>query len=227
VSNADDTESIVTAINEGANDYVTKPVNMSVLLARMEMHLRMVSMLVNLETQGAILARLAAYDELTGIYNRRSLFDALDAECARSRRNGHQLSVLMIDIDFFKRVNDVHGHAAGDATLREVAQRLGRALRTMDCLGRYGGEEFCAVLPETNIENSLRTAERVRMAVAESPFRIGEIDTPITISIGAATRSSEEAGDPVGLLNSADRALLEAKRLGRNRVCHTAQEAVS
>ncbi len=229
VSAMDDTESIVTALKAGANDYVTKPIDMNILLARMETQLRLTALLMKMETQTQILSRLAAYDELTGVYNRRSLFDALEAEFSRTRRSGHHLSVLMVDVDFFKRINDTHGHLVGDEALKSLAGRLLRALRAIDVLGRYGGEEFCAVLPETNVEGSLRTAERVRHAISESPFSLAgaDLDIPITISIGAATTIPGGGESPTELIMMADRALLEAKRTGRDRVCHPAQEHAS
>ncbi|MBI3736414.1 diguanylate cyclase, partial [Candidatus Sumerlaeota bacterium] len=142
VSGLGDSENIAGALREGANDYVTKPIDMDILLARMETHLRLGATIRQLETQKELLQRLAAYDELTGVYNRRSMFDALDSQFGVSRRMNRSFSILMIDLDNFKSINDSHGHAAGDEVLKGFCNRMKNLLRSMDILSRYGGEEF-------------------------------------------------------------------------------------
>jgi two-component system, cell cycle response regulator len=218
VSALGDTAHIVRGLAEGANDYVTKPVNQPILLARIEALLRSTDMVRRLEVQTEILSRLAAYDELTGVYNRRSLFHALENEVNRSARYGRDLSVLLLDIDHFKIVNDLHGHAAGDVVLHAVAQRIVEALRSCDTLCRYGGEEFCAILPETNATGAVRAAERVRLAVECAPFETAEKTLAVTVSVGIAAWKGSRGAQIPDLLAGADRALYVAKHSGRNRV---------
>lgn len=219
VSALSDTETIVRGLQRGASDYVTKPINLPVLLARLETQLKVASLVNQLENQKEILARLALYDDLTGVYNRRSLFEALEVDLGRSQRYQHELSVLMMDLDFFKQVNDEHGHAAGDEVLRQFAERISRSLRSTDAFFRYGGEEFCAVLPETNHSQALRVAENMRIIVSSRPFTFDGVNLNTTVSIGLATFVPSEIISAAELLDRADKALYEAKNAGRNRVC--------
>ena len=161
---------------------------------------------------------LAMVDDLTRLPNRRHLVDLLQRELERARRKGTRVGLLMIDIDHFKRVNDVHGHALGDLVLRTVAQRMDQALRNMDTLGRLGGEEFLAILPETEAATVERIAERIRSAVESL-----EIETPrgalsTTVSIGTSSTGAVDGTDGEALLEQVDRAMYRAKRGGRNRI---------
>ncbi|MGI8906606.1 MAG: diguanylate cyclase [Candidatus Sumerlaeaceae bacterium] len=219
VSALSDTENIVRGLQRGANDYVTKPINLPVLLARIETHLKMSSLVSQLENQKEILAKLAASDDLTGIYNRRSLFESLEIDLARAQRYRHELTVLMMDLDHFKNVNDLHGHAAGDAVLRQFADRISSHLRSTDALFRYGGEEFCAVLPESNHEQGMLVAENLRNVVLSEPFRYEDLELTLTVSIGLSTFALPKPLSAAELLDRADKALYEAKNSGRNRVC--------
>ncbi|MBI5365578.1 MAG: diguanylate cyclase [Planctomycetes bacterium] len=223
VSALTDTENIVTALHEGANDYVTKPINLPVLLARMETQLRMAALVMHLETQGKLLATLAAMDHLTGVYNRRSMGEAFEVERSRSRRSGRPLSLLMLDLDHFKRVNDTHGHAAGDQVLKEFTVRLRDAVRAPDIIGRHGGEEFVILLPETEEPAALLAAERVRTAIASAPFPIEKGAIPVTASIGVVAVPPEYAGTFEEALAGADQALYRAKEGGRNCVRFASQ----
>ncbi len=164
----------------------------------------------------ATVQRMATTDELTQVSNRRHFFDLGDKQFATARRYGPPLSALMIDIDHFKQVNDRFGHAAGDDVIRVVAERLRGELRTMDLLGRYGGEEFALVLPETD-EGAAALGERLRIAIEAAPVPTCEGEIAITISVGVAIMV-EADGDLATILNRADAALYEAKRAGRNRV---------
>jgi len=163
------------------------------------------------------LDRLARRDALTGLHNRRGADERLLDEVARVRRHGRPLSALVIDIDHFKRINDTHGHEVGDVVLRQVAQRLPRALRATDFVARQGGEEFLVLLPDTGAQQAQGVAEKMRRALALEP--VEPVGT-VTASIGVATLTPEIeiAGDPVALLRRADDALYAAKRAGRNRV---------
>lgn len=151
---------------------------------------------------------LSLRDPLTGLANRRMMEIDLERSMALAKRGGSPLSVLMMDIDYFKKYNDTHGHQAGDRLLKEVGNVLTEEVRTGDLVARYGGEEFLVLLPDTEIEGAVNTAERIRTAVSES---LG-----VTISIGAAAYQMEEK--PEGLIERADKALYRAKEGGRNRV---------
>jgi two-component system, cell cycle response regulator len=162
------------------------------------------------------LALLAQTDPLTGLHNRRHVGEHLATALSAARRHHHPTSVLFIDIDNFKRINDQSGYEAGDAVLRAVAARVGVGLRSEDILGRWGGEEFVAVLPMTDSAGALAVAERVRTAVAAYPVHQA---THVTVSIGSAS-NSDDASD---LIRRASRALQKAKQAGKNRVVAAAE----
>jgi diguanylate cyclase (GGDEF)-like protein/PAS domain S-box-containing protein len=158
----------------------------------------------------------AITDSLTGVYNRRGLFQVGEFELLRARRIGRPLSILMFDIDHFKRVNDHYGHATGDQTLHGLAERCSTASRAVDMIGRYGGEEFVILLPETNLESARIVAERLRQTITKEPFTTDSGPLRITISIGVAEAIDFDTLDT--LIERADAALYEAKRAGRNCV---------
>lgn len=162
--------------------------------------------------------RMRAFvDALTGVWNRGALFDLLYRERERAQRGTKPLSVAMLDIDYFKKINDSYGHPGGDEVLKELCVRLRGAIRPYDSVGRYGGEEFAVVFPETENQDALMLGERLRAVVSESPFRLGSSELSVTISIGVATSSGPD--DTVeDILARADAALYQAKRAGRNRV---------
>ena len=161
---------------------------------------------------------LAIRDSLTGLFNHRHTMDLLAQEFDRSGRYELGMSVLMLDIDHFKKVNDEHGHLAGDAVLREVARLLKDTLRTVDSVGRYGGEEFLVLLPQTPPDEARRTGERIRQQIAQHAFRAGRRELRVTVSVGVATWESGGAQSAEGLIREADQALYRAKEQGRNRV---------
>jgi diguanylate cyclase (GGDEF)-like protein len=161
--------------------------------------------------------RLAVTDSLTGLHNRRHFFDLASTEFERARRYNRPVSILLWDTDHFKRVNDTYGHVVGDQVLRIVAQRCRENLREVDILGRYGGEEFIALLPETDLSSALQAAERLRLAFSQNPISVQDWSIHLTISIGVA--SLTELGPSLeNLLSWADQALLTAKETGRDRV---------
>lgn len=163
------------------------------------------------------LIQMAKIDSLTGIYNRRYLDSRLAEEIERSRRHGNPLSILLLDIDHFKMINDTHGHLCGDYALRKISELLQELVRTSDILGRYGGEEFCCILPETSFEQAIVLAERCREQVAASPLSCTDQQTSVTISIGVTAMHRNDTLDSI--IKRADDALYQAKREGRNRVC--------
>jgi diguanylate cyclase (GGDEF)-like protein len=170
------------------------------------------------------LDRLARVDSLTGLYNRRHLDEQLTVLLSAARRRLEPLSVLLIDVDHFKQVNDSAGHAGGDRALKQVACRLRSVVRTEDLVGRWGGEEFLVLLPNSGPAAAMVLAERLRSAVAATPINLGTTSVLITISIGVATgiTTAEDA-----LVRSADDAMYESKQLGRNRVSAAAEEPLA
>jgi diguanylate cyclase (GGDEF)-like protein len=161
--------------------------------------------------------QMATTDALTGLANRRHFFTNALQAIALARRQRSQLAATMIDIDHFKQVNDVHGHHVGDQVITAVAQRLAHTARTTDVVGRYGGEEFAMVLPDTRPEGSHILAERLRVAIADQPIATDAGPLSVTVSIGIAHLTAEQT-DVETLLANADAALYQAKRAGRNRV---------
>jgi len=162
--------------------------------------------------------RMTIIDGLTQIYNKRYLYEALEREIIRGKRHERELSVLMFDIDHFKRINDVHGHLAGDYVLKEVARVVQARIRRDEVFARYGGEEFAIILPETPITGAVALAETLRQKVADHAFVFQADSIKVTISLGAALI---EDGDRTAadLIKRADEKLYQAKRTGRNRVC--------
>ena len=162
----------------------------------------------------------ASTDALTGLANRRAFTTRAEQELARANRYGGELSILMVDIDFFKKVNDTYGHQVGDIVLKELADILLRALRDIDFAARFGGEEFVVLLPGTNAENALKTAERLRVLVGDAriPLQQGGV-VKITVSIGVASYSASANNSIEKLIYEADKALYMAKGTGRNKVC--------
>ncbi len=161
--------------------------------------------------------RLATIDGLTGLNNHRTFQERLEVEIERARRFKEVMSLLMADIDFFKRLNDTYGHRAGDEVLKRVACRLIENVRNIDLVARYGGEEFVIILPGTTQKGALVTAERIRKAIMNYTTKIGDDDIHVTVSIGSATYP-DDASHREDLIDKADKALYEAKKKGRNRV---------
>ncbi|MGI6394107.1 MAG: diguanylate cyclase [bacterium] len=156
-------------------------------------------------------------DGLTGLYNRKSFDDKLENEFSRSKRYGHSLSLVIIDIDYFKSVNDTYGHLAGDAVLTNMSKLFGRFFRSVDFISRYGGEEFAVILPETPLNGAVLTTERIRLAVAQNETYVNQHKIKVTISAGVA-EYTPEMSSPEELVALADKKLYEAKNSGRNRV---------
>ncbi len=163
------------------------------------------------------LKRLAWIDPLTGVYNRRYLAEVSEKEFNRSRRYTRPISFMMIDIDKFKLINDQYGHAGGDSVLIAFAELARKLLREQDCFGRFGGEEFLVILPETTSDEAARVAERIRAEASGSTFQAGDSGVAITVSIGISTIDDRDA-DLAACLKRADQALYQAKAAGRNTV---------
>ena len=174
---------------------------------------------LDLVMKNRILSEISNRDALTGLYNRWYVMEKIDSEMNRALRHGSPISVLMLDIDHFKRINDSYGHPVGDEVLKSVGQVLRDSCRVYDVPGRYGGEEFCIVLPETLVGNTTAVAERIRTRLATTPLSVGDTSIVVTASIGiAGLDSSDGVLSAMTLVERADRALYSAKHHGRNRV---------
>ena len=203
-------------LRRGAHDFLVGPeMRAGELVARVESAGRTKHLQDELLGQAQRLEQLVFEDPLTGLLNRRAILAQLDASVSGARRHDRDLSVLMIDIDHFKTFNDVHGHPVGDQVLVTVAQRLRERLRTEDWLGRLGGEEFLAVLPDTSPSEAARVAEDLRACIDELSVSTRREEVSVTVSIGWAAFGDEGSED---LVHRADEALYAAKNAGRNAV---------
>jgi two-component system, cell cycle response regulator len=211
-------EDVIKGLESGADDYVSKPVKPLELRARLQTGRRILELQEQLLTAQRELRIKATRDFLTGLWNRQAIVDFLERELRQSTRDGSEVGVILADLDHFKRINDTYGHLVGDAVLCETAARMRGALRQCDWIGRYGGEEFLVVLPGCNYPEGLRSAERVRQALAGGPFSLPIGMLPVTISLGMTTTNGAQGLTTHQLLDSADQALYEAKNRGRNRV---------
>jgi two-component system cell cycle response regulator len=210
-----DARDLAEGLERGAHDYVRKPVDPVELVARIRTALRLRALHDELARRNAELEQLARTDVLTGLANRRHADDVLRATIASARRHGRMLSAVLIDIDRFKAVNDVHGHAAGDAVLREIAVRLTDGLREEDLAARWGGEEFLLLLPDS--PDATIVCERLRESISGRPVNVhGLLELPVSASFGWAPWTGEETGE--ALVGRADQALYAAKAGGRDRV---------
>jgi len=214
----DDKEFIVEGLEAGADDYLAKPADPLELKVRLRAGTRLIELQQQLTAARDAMRFEAMHDALTGLANRGALLKDLDAELERSLRVQVSTSVLFVDLDHFKKVNDTYGHAAGDAVLREVAKRLGQGIRSYDKVGRLGGEEFLVLLPECDGRLSTIVAERLRRMVCSTPVVVGGTQIACTVSIGAAGTDQMARANGPQLLEAADKALYRAKSSGRNRV---------
>jgi two-component system cell cycle response regulator len=211
---------VAKGLDLGATDYLMRPLDRNELLARVRTQVRRKRLQDRLQENYQKSLSLALTDSLTGLYNRRYLTAHLDGLMARHAEGATMgPALLLLDIDWFKRVNDTYGHAAGDAVLRELSARVSRHLRPFDLVARYGGEEFVVVLPETPQRVAEGVAERLRTVIAEAPMTMGDppVELSITISIGLAVPETVQE-TAASLLRRADEALYAAKAGGRNRV---------
>lgn len=206
----------VCGLELGAVDFISKPINLKIVRARVNIHL-------TLKYQADLLRRFAYIDGLTGVHNRRYFDERLMNEWGRAARNGTAISLLMLDVDFFKRYNDYYGHQTGDDCLRRVAAALASGLkRPADMLARYGGEEFVCLLPDTDLSGALQLAEQLGAEVAA--LQIAHADSAVggyvTVSFGVCSKPADvSGGSVVELLRQADVQLYKAKQAGRNRSC--------
>jgi two-component system cell cycle response regulator len=220
VTAKDKKHDVVVGLDAGADDYLTKPFDVEELRARVRAGKRVLELQEALLHAHEALQFQAEHDPLTCLWNRGAIFKVLEREAQRSRRTGEALGVIMADLDHFKEINDTHGHLVGDAVLHETGRRLASAVRSYDCVGRYGGEEFLIIVPGCDASGLDVSAERLRQAVSESPFEIADGQLAVTLSAGvvSARPNKLEMLDCAALLRAADQALYTAKANGRNRI---------
>ncbi len=174
----------------------------------------------NLRNQINVLSDLVSTDALTGLFNFRHFKTVLQAEMDRSKRSGIPTSLVMVDIDHFKSVNDTYGHETGNLTLKYLAEILRSEVRTTDIVCRYGGEEFAMIFPETHLNLAVKVADRIREQVAKRPIAIDDGEVQITVSMGASVYMKTSVLDRNDFVASVDKYLYEAKQSGRNCICH-------
>jgi two-component system, cell cycle response regulator len=210
----------VEGLRAGANDFIRKPADETELVARLDVGRRMVLLEQSLREANSQIEKLSVTDPLLNIFNRRYLHERLPQEAARSRRYGQPLSLVMADLDHFKKINDTYGHQTGDQVLQHAVNLARSALRVSDWIARYGGEEFVIVLPETPLLGAYAVAERMRRLCSETPVELPETQLLVTASFGVATIDGVAPSneDAEAMLREADKALYESKRAGRNRV---------
>jgi diguanylate cyclase (GGDEF)-like protein len=211
-------EDLVTGMDAGADDYITKPFNANELRVRLRAGRRIIELQNELIEAREALRERATHDPLTGLWNHEEILRILRRQLSRAEREGGDVSVIMADLDHFKKVNDTYGHMAGDAVLRLTSRRMLSMVRDYDYIGRYGGEEFLIVLPGCDSEHALPFAERICQSIRGDCMDIPEGMVPMTISLGVATSGKEKQYDVNSLVQVADQALYRAKRNGRNRV---------
>lgn len=208
-------QDMVTGLNAGANDYLGKPFHREELRARVNVGRRFAELNQKLLETHRSLETLARTDSLTGTLNRRAMLERLSEEVARAASENSRPGLGMVDIDHFKRINDTYGHGVGDQVLKAVVGRSAAAMRPHDTLGRFGGDEFLAIMPDAAPTHVRDVLERIRRAACGRPFEVDGHKIEVTVSIGGATSRGESAE---ALIRSTDGALYQAKALGRNRV---------
>jgi two-component system, cell cycle response regulator len=214
-----DRRKLTQALEMGVNDYLTRPVDKNELVARVRTQLRKKLYADRLRHNVQLSLEMAITDQLTGLHNRRYMGRHLDNLLLQAGKSGKALAFVIMDIDFFKMVNDTHGHDIGDEVLREFARRISANVRGIDLACRYGGEEFVVVMPDTDIAYAYAVAERLRKSIETTPIVISRAPGKLSITISIGIAESESENDSAeALLYRADQALYRAKKTGRNRV---------
>lgn len=214
-----DKDNVVLGLESGVDEYLTKPFNSKELIARVASGMRILRLEEQLMQARKQMEALAMHDSLTGLLNRRAIEEYAEAEFSMAGRKERALSVILLDIDHFKSINDRFGHKFGDHALQEVAKTLTKDLRNYDRIGRWGGEEFILILPDTQLVDAATVAERVRIQMAELQISLENGETfSVNISLGAACTTGKFPS-LTKLIDAADQALYQAKQTGRNRVC--------
>lgn len=211
-------EDKIEGLELGADDYITKPFSYPELLARVRAGKRIVDLQTELISTNKRLELLSITDGLTRLHNHRYFQDELARAFEESQRYQRPLSMAMIDIDFFKKVNDTYGHAVGDDVLKAVSKLYADSVRSTDLVARYGGEEFVVMMPETELEDAISFAEKIRLMVESTPIHTQAGIVPVTVSLGVSSVPYSNVRSSNELIVVADKALYRAKRRGRNQV---------
>jgi len=219
-------EDLIEGMESGADDYLTKPFDQHELQVRLRAGIRILDLQAELMAAKEELKEQASRDPLTKLWNRRHILEVLEGELSRIQRNDNPLSVIMLDLDHFKNINDTYGHQVGDEVLRETARRLIHAVRPYDLVGRYGGEEFLIVMPGCGGPDIDKQAERLRLSLCQTPMMVGELAITVTGSFGATFALPAYRANQDDLIKVADEALYRSKRAGRNQVHSIRHEMV-
>ena len=218
LTSKEDKDDLVKGLEAGADDYLVKPFNFNELKARVSIGLRILNLETDLKQASSLMEVMALHDSLTGLYNRRAIYQHLDAELNRAIRENRPLSLVMLDIDHFKNINDRYGHLAGDQVLNQVAKVAQQTVRSYDWVGRWGGDEFLIILPGAASSYAAKISERIlaHLAAIHEPMSDGS-ELSFTASIGIYTYLGGKTGLDQ-LVQFADKALFQAKNSGRGRV---------
>lgn len=213
-----ETADLVSGMEAGADDYLTKPFNVEELEVRLRAGRRILKLQEELIAAHEMMRIQATHDRLTGVLNRGAILEHMEQELDRAQREDTPLSLILVDLDNFKTINDTHGHLVGDEVLVEATQRMRSCIRPYDHLGRYGGEEFLIILPNSDEQNSIGEAERIREAVGAKIYQLTHLKVPVTCSQGVTTWTRGSSANIESLLRTADDGMYLAKHGGRNRV---------
>lgn len=216
ISAMDNQKIISNMLSSGADDYIIKPFNVNIFMARLKANIRTFLLLQELKEKNVALEEMVKVDGLTNLYNHKYVVERLDEEIKRAQRYNKKLSIIMFDIDKFKLINDNYGHQFGDAVLIKMSNELKATIRGTDIAGRYGGEEFIVILPEIDLKNAVKLAERLRIRISNIKFK--EENFRVTISGGVAELEKENVFELIG---KSDALLYKAKANGRNRIEYT------
>jgi two-component system cell cycle response regulator len=210
-------EDVIAGMDAGADDYISKPFDPQELKVRLRAGRRILDLQAELVAARESLRYQATHDGLTGLLNRSAVLDTLRNELERANRQSIPLCLMLADFDHFKAINDTYGHTIGDAVLCEAARRMRASVRTYDCVGRYGGEEFIFILPGCDAHDARNQADRLKDCITGAPIVLPRITMSFTISIGIAVKSNAATHDLDTLIHLADSALYQAKTNGRDR----------
>lgn len=216
LTSKNDVKDVIAGLDSGADDYITKPFYPHELVARLKVGIRALELQKELLETRNQLKKEASHDYLTGILNRRAAMDSFQQELKRNQRLKNPLSVALLDLDYFKKVNDDYGHLAGDEVLCETAKRVASALRPYDIFGRYGGEEFLLILPECTGDDAQLICQRVRTLICDKKMQTSSGDISISLSVGLCVSSGQGRYSAEEMVQQADHALYQAKEAGRN-----------